>query len=83
VIEKEIARGEQFEKLLQKEEENTRHAIQHERSKEVERRRDLESVARRREEKKLKLQLDNAERESLGHAHLYSVPVLSVDEQQK
>ena len=53
-------------KSLEKEEDNMRHAIQDKRSREIERRRDLESVARRREEKMLKLQLDNAERELLG-----------------
>jgi hypothetical protein len=53
VIENAIARAEEFEQRLEKEEDNMRHAIQHKRSREIDRRRDLESVARRREEKML------------------------------
>ena len=53
VIENAIARAEEFEQRLEKEEDNMRHAIQHKRSREIDRWRDLESVARRREEKML------------------------------
>lgn len=72
VIENEIARAEQFQQRLQKEEDRVRHSIQHERSREIERQRCLESVARSREEKQMRLELDRTEREILGHAYLYS-----------
>eukprot|EP00956_Cyclotella_meneghiniana_P005503 scaffold7033_cov86-Cyclotella_meneghiniana.AAC.4 len=71
VIENEIARTEKMNDMLQKEEEHVRHLVQLERAREIERQRDLECVARRREEKKRKAELDQAERELLGHAHLY------------
>jgi hypothetical protein len=72
VIENEIARAERLEQRLRKEEDHARHLVQYERCRDIERRRDLESVARRREEKKIKLELDQTEREILGYAHLYS-----------
>lgn len=72
VIENEIARAEQFQKKLQKEEDRVRQSIQHERTRDIERRRYLEIVARRREEKQLRLELDRTEREILGRDHLYS-----------
>ena len=71
VVENEIARTEKMNDMLQKEEGHVRLLVQLERARGIERQRDLECVARRREEKKRKVELDQAERELLGHSHLY------------
>ena len=73
IVKNKIKRAKRLEKILEKDEESARYLVRKERFREIDRRRRLENVERRKVEARIQVNLMRVEREALGQAHIYAV----------
>ena len=73
IVKNKIECTKRLEKILEKDKKSVRYLVRKERFREIDRRRRLENVERRKVEARIQVELTRVEREALGQAHIYAV----------